>query len=67
MPLPYRFLRKKNFSGEIKYIPKSRLVQEIPLYLKADDIVLGLGAGDISSLMGEIIDEFRENKSKAKC
>ena len=56
---------KKEFSGEIEYIPRNELVQGVPLLLKGGDLVLGLGAGDINLLMDEIFNEFKRNRVKA--
>ena len=41
-------------SGQVEYIPKNKLATDIPSYLKKGDLVLGLGAGDINSIMEEI-------------
>ena len=41
----------KNLSVKVEYIPKNELVTNIPPYLKEGDLVLGLGAGDINSIM----------------
>jgi UDP-N-acetylmuramate--alanine ligase len=56
---------KKNFSGNIRYIPKDKLIQEIPYSLKEGDLVLGLGAGDINTLMERIANEFEKNRVEA--
>ena len=44
----------KNASGKVEYIPKNKLTTTIPSQLKAGDLVLGLGAGDINNIMEEI-------------
>ena len=44
----------KNTSGSVEYIPRNKLVAAVPGQLKRGDLVLGLGAGDINSIMEEI-------------
>ncbi len=44
----------KNLSAKVEYIPKNRLITDIPPHLKEGDLVLGLGAGDINNIMEEI-------------
>ena len=44
----------KNISGKVEYIPKNKLTIGIPSCLKKGDLVLGLGAGDINTIMEEI-------------
>ena len=44
----------KDRSSQVEYIPKNELATDIPSYLKKGDLVLGLGAGDINSIMEEI-------------
>lgn len=56
---------KKNFSGRADYVPKERLISEIPLFLEEGDIVLGLGAGDINAIMDGVIHEFTNSRIKA--
>lgn len=63
-----RFLTEeisRNFKGKVNYIPKERLVSEIPLFLEEGDIVIGLGAGDINTVMDGIIHEFESSRVKA--
>lgn len=50
------------FPGKARYIAKEQLVEEVPLVLEEGDIVLGLGAGDINSIMENIVGEFKKNK-----
>ena len=54
----------KSFSGNIQYIPKNRLLEEIPSYLEEGDLVLALGAGDINILMEKVRSEFKKNRVK---
>ncbi len=54
----------KDFSGKIEYVSKAELSQKVPLGLEKDDLVLGLGAGDINNLMIEIVDEFKRIRAK---
>ncbi len=44
----------KNLSVKVEYVPKDKLIANIPLDLEEGDFVLGLGAGDINSIMEEI-------------
>lgn len=53
------------FKGRITHIPKERLVAEIPNYIKEGDLVLGLGAGDINTIMEQIVNEFESSRVKA--
>jgi UDP-N-acetylmuramate--alanine ligase len=55
----------KNFASQALYIPKERLISEVPLLLEQGDMVLGLGAGDINIIMDGIIYEFQNNRIKA--
>lgn len=53
------------FKGKITHIPKERLVAEVPNYIKEGDLVLGLGAGDINTIMEQIVNEFESSRVKA--
>jgi len=55
---------QNNFKGTVTHIPKEKLISEIPLRLKEGDLVMGIGAGDINSIMDGIINEFETNKIK---
>jgi UDP-N-acetylmuramate--alanine ligase len=50
---------KKNFSGNIRYIPSEQLVSEVPACLREGDLCLGLGAGSINLLMDKIVAAFK--------
>lgn len=55
---------KKDFKGKATYIPKESLIGGVSSLLNEGDLVLGLGAGDINSVMERIIDEFEKARSK---
>ena len=44
----------KHILGKVEYIPKNNLVATVPSRLKDGDLALGVGAGDINSIMEEI-------------
>jgi len=50
---------KKNFKGELIYIPKEGLKEAVCFLLKKGDCLLSLGAGDINRVLEEIIEKFR--------
>jgi len=52
----------KNFVGNIVYIPKERLIYDVPNMLKNGDLVMGLGAGDINVIMQNMIDRIRDKE-----
>ncbi|MDD5194345.1 MAG: UDP-N-acetylmuramate--L-alanine ligase [Candidatus Omnitrophica bacterium] len=56
---------KKNFPRKLRYIPKEKLIEEIPSGIEEGDFVIGLGAGDINIIMEGIVCEFRKNRVKA--
>jgi len=58
---------KKEYGDKVCYIPKDRLKEEIVPLLKEGDIVLGLGAGDITAVMEEVIREFKKDRAKTEC
>ncbi len=43
------------FNGEMVYIPEGDLARELPSHLKEGDVVLGLGAGNINTIMDEVV------------
>ncbi len=51
----------KNFSGKARYIPKNKLVETIPSSFRDGDLVLALGAGDINTVMQNVIYEFKKD------
>lgn len=51
---------KAGFKGRVHYIPKNKLVDDLPVLLKDGDIVLAVGAGDINKIMDIVADEFRK-------
>lgn len=55
----------REFSGPIEYMPKSEIPRILPSLFKEGDIVLGLGAGDINTVMEEAISEFENSRVKA--
>ncbi|MFA6281790.1 MAG: UDP-N-acetylmuramate--L-alanine ligase [Candidatus Omnitrophota bacterium] len=55
----------RTFKGKITHIPKDRLVLEVPNYIKEGDLVLGLGAGDINTIMEQVANEFEGSRVKA--
>ncbi len=55
----------RTFKGKITHIPKERLAVEVPNYIQEGDLVLGLGAGDINTIMESIVNEFESNRIKA--
>jgi UDP-N-acetylmuramate--alanine ligase len=57
---------KKNFKGKANYIPKDELIAQVPQFLEEGDIVLGLGAGDINTVMDGIIHEFENGRVKTQ-
>jgi UDP-N-acetylmuramate--alanine ligase len=56
---------KKGFQGKARYISREDLAVEVSSSLVEGDIILGLGAGDINSLMDSIIYEFENIRVKA--
>jgi UDP-N-acetylmuramate--alanine ligase len=54
---------KSHFSGTIEYIPKENLINLLPSYFVQGDLVLALGAGDINTIIGKVIDEFKKHRS----
>ncbi|MFA5271851.1 MAG: UDP-N-acetylmuramate--L-alanine ligase [Candidatus Omnitrophota bacterium] len=56
---------RRIFKGKITHIPKDRLIAEVPNYIKEGDLVLGLGAGDINTIMEQIVNEFESSRVKA--
>ena len=56
---------KNKFSGQFEYIPKHRLAAEVPLLLHEGDLVIGLGAGDINTVLDEIFREYQKSGIKA--
>ncbi|MDD5584364.1 MAG: UDP-N-acetylmuramate--L-alanine ligase [Candidatus Omnitrophica bacterium] len=55
---------KKQFPRKVYYVPKEKLVQEVPLCIEEGDFVLGLGAGDINIVMEGIVNEYKKNRVK---
>lgn len=55
---------KISFNKEFFYFPKDKLVEEIVPLLREKDLVIGLGAGDISLLLDEIIKKFERSRGK---
>jgi len=53
---------QKNFSGNTAYIPKERLIYDVPNFLKDGDLVMGLGAGDINVIMRTVMDKIRDKE-----
>lgn len=51
---------RKNFKGELIYIPKEALRQTCLFLLKRGDCLLSLGAGDINKILEEIVESFRK-------
>ncbi|UCC94572.1 MAG: UDP-N-acetylmuramate--L-alanine ligase [Candidatus Omnitrophota bacterium] len=58
---------EKNFNGKACYIPKAKLAEEVPSCLEDGDIVLGLGAGEMTTLMEGIVNGFKEHRAKTEC
>ncbi len=50
----------KNLAARVEYVPKNQLITAIPSQLKAGDLVLALGAGDINIVMEDIRRCFQE-------
>ncbi len=58
-------LKRNFYNKKFYYFPKERLVKEVPSILEEGDLVIGLGAGDISNLLDAIIKELQRVRSKA--
>ncbi|MEI8349703.1 MAG: UDP-N-acetylmuramate--L-alanine ligase [Candidatus Omnitrophota bacterium] len=56
---------KKYFRGNIQHVAKEELVDIIPPRLEPGDLVMGLGAGDINTIMDGIVNEFERSRVKA--
>jgi len=56
---------KKNFHGNARYIAKEKLIDIVPSCLEPGDVVMGLGAGDINTIMDGIANEFERSRVKA--
>ncbi|MFA7677004.1 MAG: Mur ligase family protein, partial [Candidatus Omnitrophota bacterium] len=56
---------KRNFFGRIDYIPQDKLAQDLPFLIEEGDLVLALGAGNINTIMQEVVDVFKKNRIKA--
>jgi len=54
---------KKKFIGGIAYIPKEKIVYDVPGILRDGDLVMGLGAGDINVIMQDVISQIRDKES----
>jgi UDP-N-acetylmuramate--alanine ligase len=52
---------KESYSKAVKYIPRQDLLNSLKVYLQPNDVVVTLGAGDITKLGAEIV------KSLEKC
>ncbi|MDD5069797.1 MAG: UDP-N-acetylmuramate--L-alanine ligase [Candidatus Omnitrophica bacterium] len=57
---------KKKSPAEVSYFSKKVLTQELLSSFCGGDIVVGLGAGDISNLMETLVDEFSKNGFESK-
>ena len=57
----YREIRN-NFTGDIKYVPKERLIYDVPDLLREGDLVMGLGAGDINVIMQNIMANIKHRE-----
>ena len=53
---------KKNFKGELLYIPKETLKEACCFLLRRGDCFLSLGAGDINKILDEIVKKFRRKR-----
>lgn len=58
-------IKRQNKSQAI-YINREELAVKVPALLRRGDLVLCLGAGDISQELEKIIDVFKKNKSREK-
>ncbi|MBD3246483.1 MAG: UDP-N-acetylmuramate--L-alanine ligase [Candidatus Omnitrophica bacterium] len=50
---------RRGYDGQLYYVPKHELAGMLGGRVRSGDVILGLGAGEISELMEKIIDEFR--------
>jgi UDP-N-acetylmuramate--alanine ligase len=57
---------KERHSFDAEYVPKTKLFESMPLYLEEGDLVLALGAGDINSVMEQVINELKRNRITAQ-
>ncbi|MBU2102058.1 MAG: UDP-N-acetylmuramate--L-alanine ligase [Candidatus Omnitrophota bacterium] len=56
---------KKFFPQGARYIARERIVEELPMLLQEGDLVMGLGAGDINTIMEEVISGYKKNRVSA--
>ena len=56
---------KQNPKIEAHFIPRNELIEGIRNYIREGDLVLGLGAGDINTVIDRVADEFRKDQVKA--
>ena len=55
---------KISFNKEFFYFPKDTLIEKVVSLLEENDLVIGLGAGDISLLLDGIIEKFERFRNK---
>ncbi|MBN2483691.1 MAG: UDP-N-acetylmuramate--L-alanine ligase [Candidatus Omnitrophica bacterium] len=56
---------QEGFNGELHYVAKEKLAGEVSGFIKEGDVVISVGAGDISKITDEVISEFTRTRIKA--
>ncbi|MBD3264642.1 MAG: UDP-N-acetylmuramate--L-alanine ligase [Candidatus Omnitrophica bacterium] len=60
-------LIKQNSNTDVRYFSAEKAVSELPRFFKERDLVISLGAGNVSNILDEVINVFKSGSVKQSC